>query len=1003
MENKNAQSVSALRHHDTKHFFTRFLITFFILFSLLGVTSTFVLADDDVIIVEETVDTVEEEITSPEVIIEDTHTEPENSDAVPGVEGSGTVADLLPQPTVEEYEQPSVSSDPVPGVTGSNESDTAVPGVSGSNDEDTAVPGVTGNNDPVPGVVGSNDSGDPSIEDDSTIVSDETDPIVIEDPSDDPLPSPGGTADETIDDSNPTDNENPDIATDPSSDADDTKKPDPNEPVPGVVGEGNVGDLIHDGNPSENPGTEQDKDKGNEDPSIDQDDEKKDEDNSSGGTKDNNDGTNPGEPVTDDSTDPDKEDDPGTIETPVDPGDHGNTNDPENPDSGETPINQENQDGQTPSGSSGENGDPASKDPDDPETPTPGADQTDPSNENDTGTGQNDPPQHEGADDPDADQTDPDSSPDIPSDNPSNEEPVVPEEPDTPSVSEPDEPNVPEEPETPEEPVITEPEEPEKPSNEAPLITEIIPEVVIPGVSGSNPVSYYSYTAGNPFVPTGVTTYLSAFHTWYANLSPIEKLLVGMKQIGKKYAVAKEDISVTNTRSTDGIEVGSLPANALCFIISEVDENWVFIESGEVRGFVRKDLLLTGYAAEKIVGEAGEANMPLAITTLNPSANSAFRYVLLTTSVVPKQPTTNTVFTTETALGGLFDSNGVVATSAATVTSESENTSIQVSDLTDTGKRAAAGDTEAQQEIIGALAQATESEWENYGLSRSFLIAQAIEDSEWLSCSADEQVENGLVPEDNNVLAMNADLKNDQWDSPWDGAESERTIVTQSADGTVNYQTESMRTYADLSAAMDDYAAYKTSMHPELVGETNVDQVIHTAMRGYANDTSYQSSIKSLIETYDLTQYDVQKTETNDASFTNLLSNTTTIVGRTDATNYTQEQLELIWAIVAQEDDNSYEGALAVVTSAMNRADIVYGGHGTSVLLQLTAPGQYCYSSSVSDPIYYQRRLNGNVPDYVKQAVADCINKGIRNHTYLNFRSHNTTGGYVKIGANYYF
>lgn len=42
---------------------------------------------------------------------------------------------------------------------------------------------------------------------------------------------------------------------------------------------------------------------------------------------------------------------------------------------------------------------------------------------------------------------------------------------------------------------------------------------------------------------------------------------------------------------------------------------------------------------------------------------------------------------------------------------------------------------------------------------------------------------------------------------------------------------------------------------------------------------------------------------------------------RKDRTNYTQAQKELIWAIVAQEDNGSYEGALAVISSAMNRTD----------------------------------------------------------------------------------
>ena len=177
-------------------------------------------------------------------------------------------------------------------------------------------------------------------------------------------------------------------------------------------------------------------------------------------------------------------------------------------------------------------------------------------------------------------------------------------------------------------------------------------------------------------------------------------------------------------------------------------------------------------------------------------------------------------------------------------------------------------------------------------------------------------------------------------------------------------------------------------MHPELKGEKNVDTVIDVGLKGYATDPTYQDSIRRIIEKYSLTRYD---------------SIAITGTSAKDDSSYTQEELELIWAIVAQEDDQSYEGALAVISSAMNRADANYGGYGTTALAQLTADGQYCYSPKVSDPSLWQRRLGGNVPDDVKKAVEDCLTKGIRNNTYLNFRSSNRTGDYIQIGANWYF
>ena len=124
---------------------------------------------------------------------------------------------------------------------------------------------------------------------------------------------------------------------------------------------------------------------------------------------------------------------------------------------------------------------------------------------------------------------------------------------------------------------------------------------------------------------------------------------------------------------------------------------------------------------------------------------------------------------------------------------------------------------------------------------------------------------------------------------------------------------------------------------------------------------------------------------------------------RTDDTPYTQEQLELIWAVVAQEDNESYDGALAVISSAMNRTESgSWSYEGSNAYAQLTAAGQYCYSIDN----YWVARLNGNVPDFVKQAVEDCLRRGIRNHNYTCFRATRgkaTGADAVQIGGNWYF
>ena len=73
--------------------------------------------------------------------------------------------------------------------------------------------------------------------------------------------------------------------------------------------------------------------------------------------------------------------------------------------------------------------------------------------------------------------------------------------------------------------------------------------------------------------------------------------------------------------------------------------------------------------------------------------------------------------------------------------------------------------------------------------------------------------------------------------------------------------------------------------------------------------------------------------------------------------------------------------------------------------LTLRAGGNCAFTAKFNDT-YWQARLGGNVPDYVKQAVNDCLKKGKRNHSYTSFRSTKgkTTGAdAVQIGGNWFF
>ena len=114
--------------------------------------------------------------------------------------------------------------------------------------------------------------------------------------------------------------------------------------------------------------------------------------------------------------------------------------------------------------------------------------------------------------------------------------------------------------------------------------------------------------------------------------------------------------------------------------------------------------------------------------------------------------------------------------------------------------------------------------------------------------------------------------------------------------------------------------------------------------------------------------------------------------------SYSSSEIDLLCAITAQECSSSYTGALAVITTACNRTkSSSWRRYGTDPLSQYKAPSQFCYSIDS----HWRKRLNGNYPSYVKQAVLDALN-GKRNHNYLSFRAAGSHSGEI-IGGNVYF
>ena len=343
--------------------------------------------------------------------------------------------------------------------------------------------------------------------------------------------------------------------------------------------------------------------------------------------------------------------------------------------------------------------------------------------------------------------------------------------------------------------------------------------------------------------------------------------------------------------------VGDVSNGSLMYVLKEAGDGWYFVESGDVRGFIRENALLDGAGAKDVALDLGEENAPLAEQLIDPKENRSIYYTLLSVK----------------SAGDELGED--ICRSAAS--------------------------------FIGKLPYV-------YGGTS-------------LSSGADCS---GFVQ---SVFAGY-------------GINLPRTAQEQGANGQAVSSLE--------EAKPGDVIYYASGPHVGIyLGDGRVVQCSGREYNTADNPgTGPMISDVNYMPVTSIRRYLIIREETKETGNC-----------RTDDTPYSQEQLEIIWAVVAQEDNGSYDGALAVISSAMNRTESsVWGYEGSNAFAQLTAPGQYCYS--MDD--YWIPRLHGNVPDYVKQAVDDCLNHGIRNHAYTSFRSTlgKTTGAdAVQIGGNWYF
>jgi uncharacterized protein YgiM (DUF1202 family) len=80
-------------------------------------------------------------------------------------------------------------------------------------------------------------------------------------------------------------------------------------------------------------------------------------------------------------------------------------------------------------------------------------------------------------------------------------------------------------------------------------------------------------------------------------LNRYSSLRIGFKQTDKVYAITNAPSGILNIRegqSTTNRILGQMKNGALCYVLAEGSNGWVYVESGDVRGFVYSYYLKQG-------------------------------------------------------------------------------------------------------------------------------------------------------------------------------------------------------------------------------------------------------------------------------------------------------------------------------------------------------------------------------------------------------------------------
>ncbi len=225
-----------------------------------------------------------------------------------------------------------------------------------------------------------------------------------------------------------------------------------------------------------------------------------------------------------------------------------------------------------------------------------------------------------------------------------------------------------------------------------------------------------------------------------------------------------------------------------------------------------------------------------------------------------------------------------------------------------------------REELIERIGEMCQADYQRTGILASVSAAQCILESGYLSST--------LAVDANNCFGMKAELSGNDWDnSTWDGVSTYTKQTSEEYNGSHQTIVASFRAYDSIEASISDHSAYLLGAHLDsgtrryegVEQQTDYRQAVQVIKDGgYATGSTYVDQVCSIIESYDLTRFDVLDTDTQQKDNSKDKKKDKNKEKETSQSAETDSQDDLYRIRKSWEDASSQIGAFRDLTNARN-------------------------------------------------------------------------------------